>query len=56
VLDRGRGHERLGIDLADDAQRRQLARILESEVPVTLHTREFDFREVFLRLTGERYN
>ncbi|HEX8203447.1 MAG TPA: ABC transporter ATP-binding protein, partial [Isosphaeraceae bacterium] len=56
VLDRGHGHERLGINLADDAERRRLARILESEVPITLHTREFDFREAFLRITGEQYN
>src|SRR5205823_4128143 len=56
VLDRGTGYERSSINLADDAERRQLARILESEVPVTLHTREFDFRESFLRLTGEKYN
>ena len=56
VLERPHGYERLSINLTDDAERRQLARILESEVPVTLHTREFDFREAFLKLTGERYN
>jgi ABC-2 type transport system ATP-binding protein len=56
VLDRGHGYERWSINLADDAERRRLARLLESEVPVTVHTREFDFREAFLRLTGERYN
>ena len=40
----------------DEGQRGELARILESEVPITLHTREFDFYQVFLRLTGEEYN
>ena len=56
VLERGGGHERLTFDLANGAQRSQLAAILDSEIPVVMHTREFDFREVFLRLTGERYN
>lgn len=56
VLDRPMGHERLAIDLTNVDQRCQFARILESEVPLTLHTREFNFYEVFLRLTGEDYN
>ncbi len=56
VLERGGTHERLTIDLSSDAQRRDLARILESEIPLTVHTREFNFYEVFLRLTGESYN
>jgi ABC-2 type transport system ATP-binding protein len=56
VLERDGKHERIAINLTDDAQRRQLARILESEIPVTLHTREFDFYAVFLKLTGEEYN
>jgi ABC-2 type transport system ATP-binding protein len=49
-------YERTTVDLADDAQRRGLADLLASQVPVTLHTREFDFYDVFLRLTGEEYN
>ena len=56
VLERDAGHERLTFDLANGAQRSELAAILASEIPVVMHTREFDFREVFLRLTGERYN
>ncbi len=56
VLERDGGHERLTINLTSDAQRRDLARILESEIPLTVHTREFNFYDVFLRLTGESYN
>ena len=56
VLERATGHQRLTFDLTNEAQRRELAAILESEVPLVVHTREFDFREVFLRLTGEGYN
>jgi ABC-type multidrug transport system ATPase subunit len=56
VLERNGKHESISINLTDDGQRRELARILESEVPVTLHTREFNFYQVFLRLTGEEYN
>ena len=56
VLERGGGMEKTSVNLADDTQRAELARVLESEVPVTLHTREFDFYDVFLKLTGEEYN
>ena len=56
VLQRTSGPERLTIDLTSDEERRAFAGVLESEIPVTVHTREFDFHEVFLRLTGERYN
>jgi ABC-2 type transport system ATP-binding protein len=56
VLERNGGHERLAVDLTDDTQRREFARILESETPITLHTREFNFYQVFLKLTGEDYN
>lgn len=56
LLERNGTHEKIAIDLADDSRRRDLARLLESEVPLTIHTREFDFYEVFLRLTGEDYN
>jgi ABC-2 type transport system ATP-binding protein len=56
VLERDGRHERIAINLTDDAQRVQLAKILESEIPLTLHTREFDFYAAFLKLTGEEYN
>lgn len=56
VLERADGHEKLVVDLTNDAQRRTFARILESETPLTLHTREFNFYQVFLRLTGEDFN
>lgn len=56
VLERDGHHEKLAIDLADDASRRRLAQIMESEIPVTLHTREFNFYQAFLKLTGEEYN
>lgn len=56
VLERDNAHERLAVDLTNDQQRREFAHVLESEVPITLHTREFNFYQVFLRLTGEDYN
>lgn len=56
VLERNGGHDRLAIDLNNEAQRRDFARLLESEMPITIHTREFNFYDVFLRLTGEDYN
>lgn len=56
VLERNNAHERRAVDLTNDLQRREFARVLESEVPITLHTREFNFYQVFLRLTGEDYN
>jgi ABC-2 type transport system ATP-binding protein len=56
VLERNGAHEKLAVDLTDDNQRRAFARILESETPITLHTREFNFYHVFLKLTGEDYN
>jgi len=56
VLERGNTHERLSVRLDDEASRRQLAGLLTSEIPVTLHTREFNFYQSFLKLTGEEYN
>jgi ABC-2 type transport system ATP-binding protein len=56
VLERHGAHEKLAIDLTNETQRRDFARILESETPITLHTREFNFYQVFLKLTGEDYN
>lgn len=56
VLQRNGTYERLSIDLTNDDARRELAKVLESEAPITLHTREFNFYDVFLRLTGEEYS
>lgn len=56
VLERGNSHERLSVRLDDEASRKQLAGLLTSEIPVTLHTREFNFYQSFLKLTGEEYN
>ncbi len=56
VLERGNTHERLSVRLDDEASRQQLAGLLTSEIPVTLHTREFNFYQSFLKLTGEEYN
>jgi ABC-2 type transport system ATP-binding protein len=56
VVEREGKYERLAIDLSHDDARHELARLLESEIPVTLHTREFNFYQVFLKLTGEEYN
>jgi len=56
VLERGNTHERLSVRLDDEVSRKQLAGLLTSEIPVTLHTREFNFYQSFLKLTGEEYN
>jgi ABC-2 type transport system ATP-binding protein len=56
VLERNGNHERVSIDLTNEVQRREFARIVESEMPITLHTREFNFYQAFLKLTGEDYN
>jgi ABC-2 type transport system ATP-binding protein len=56
LLERPGGHERTTINLTDERQRREMAEVLQSEIPLTIHTREFNFYEVFRRLTGEEYN
>ena len=56
VVERDGKHERIALDLASEPQRGELAGLLTSEIPVTIHTREFNFYEVFLKLTGEEYN
>lgn len=56
VLERNGRHERREMLLTNDADRRELANLLMSEIPVTLHTREFNFYQAFLKLTGEEYN
>ena len=38
-----------------DEERTQFADLLQTSIPVTIHTREFDFGEVFMKLTGEKY-
>jgi ABC-2 type transport system ATP-binding protein len=56
VMDRDASHEKLVVDLTNDEQRREFARLLGTQAPITLHTREFNFYQVFLKLTGEDYN
>lgn len=56
VLERDGTHERFAVQLNDESARKQLAGLLASEIPVTLHTREFNFYQAFLKLTGEEYN
>ena len=56
VVERQGKHERVAMNLASEPQRAELAGLLTSEIPVTIHTREFNFYEVFLQLTGEEYN
>lgn len=56
VLERNGRHERREMLLTSDTDRRELAHLLMSEIPVTLHTREFNFYQAFLKLTGEEYN
>jgi ABC-2 type transport system ATP-binding protein len=56
VLERNGTHDKQVVDLTNDEQRRTFARLLESETPITLHTREFNFYQVFLKLTGEDFN
>ena len=53
VMERGSTHEQIAVDLTNDEQRREFARLLNTESPITLHTREFNFYQVFLKLTGE---
>ncbi len=56
VLEYPTGFVKKSIPLHDDTARRELAGLLTAEVPVTLHTREFNFYQAFLKLTGEEYN
>lgn len=55
VFSRDGVSEKVSIDLADDVSRNRFADLLRSEAPLTTHTREFDFGQVFLKLTGEAY-
>ncbi len=56
VLEYPTGMVRKSVPLNDDTARKELAALLTTEVPVTLHTREFNFYQAFLKLTGEEYN
>ena len=56
VLEEDNKHRRININLASDTERDEFANLLQTSIPVTIHTREFDFGEVFMKLTGEAYN
>ncbi|MHC4877239.1 MAG: ABC transporter ATP-binding protein [Planctomycetota bacterium] len=43
------------LNLDDDSQRDQLARLIQHERCVRVHSQEFDFEDVFLKLTGQAY-
>ena len=43
------------LDLDDDVQRERLANIIRHEACVRLHSQEFQFEDVFLKLTGQAY-
>lgn len=45
--------EKLSMD--DSSQRSRLARIVETEECVSLHSQEFNFQDVFLKITGEAF-
>jgi ABC-2 type transport system ATP-binding protein len=56
VVERNGAHETITVHLNRAEERQQLASLLSSEIPVTLHTREFNFHQAFLKITGEEYN
>lgn len=56
TVEREKVHERLSFNLTEEDSRQALAELLRSNVPVTMHTREFNFYQAFLKLTGEQYN
>ncbi|HMP16546.1 MAG TPA: ABC transporter ATP-binding protein [Gemmatales bacterium] len=56
VLEYPSGWVRKSLPLHDASARAELAQLLQAEIPVTLHTREFNFYQAFLQLTGEKYN
>lgn len=47
--------ERELLDLANPEQRGRLGRIVATEDDLRVHSQEFDFAQVFLKLTGEAY-
>jgi ABC-type multidrug transport system ATPase subunit len=50
------GGERLVLDLDDEPQRRQLSEHVAAGSIASMQTREFDFHEAFLKLTGTEYS
>jgi ABC-2 type transport system ATP-binding protein len=46
---------RESLDLDVDEQREQLAKIIRHEKCVRVHSQEFDFQDVFLKITGQAY-
>jgi ABC-2 type transport system ATP-binding protein len=49
-------NERLVLDLDDETQRRQLSEHVSAGTVASMKTREFDFHEAFLKLTGTEYD
>lgn len=47
-------HQVLNLD--EPAQREELARLVQREPKVRMHSEEFDFADVFLKLTGQAYS
>jgi ABC-2 type transport system ATP-binding protein len=50
------GGQRLVVDLDDPAQRRQLGDHVAAGTVASMQTREFDFHQAFLKLTGTAYD
>ena len=50
------GGQRLVLDLDDEAQRKQLGEHVAAGGVASMQTREFDFHEAFLKLTGTAYD
>jgi len=48
--------QRESLDLDDDESRERLATIIRTEACVRLHSQEFQFEDVFLKLTGQAYS
>ena len=46
---------REALDLDIDEQRNRLAAVIQEEQCVRVHSQEFDFEDVFLKLTGQAY-
>ena len=46
---------RESLDLDLDDQRERLAEIIRTEQCVRVHSQEFDFQDVFLKITGQAY-
>ena len=44
------------LNLDDEAERERLAVIVREESCVRLHSQEFQFEDVFLKLTGQAYS